>query len=598
MSAGSSLPYRLRPNKAVDRELFLSLLMRRAPNLALEKYHYVGLGGPFLEDFRLVHGRLGIARMTCIETEEQDHKRQVFNRPIASIERFARTIGTVPLGRVLRVTLNANPTSLGKPDPKDLSVEVEGEVSEDRAVKPTIQEWRLARFKERLGALIPSGITAAGGRQRGAELPGSPHRVGARLALRRWAGDGHRRIGCRSEGRHDYRGVGKGQGVLHHDRCAAPPRPTSALDPREADAGVERRRQAAARVRTSDLRDGGRSVRSLQEVLPDLPTLLAGGTLANEERRMTPTTADTRAWLAKEATPVGPFVVRLDGDLVASAIGPGHWVVVVDTSGALKSAGRILRIRADLESTTLYFDKLHTVAKAGTLTVIGLTPPTGPVTRLRPEDRMGVLARDGVSSSDDVPLIQDAAYLRELLQLATRDDLLGPANGHREMVVAMRVRDRYLVGKLAPRTAADAAIGALVEPAAAADEEDDSAQESDAPIHEPGAEFNRASGLVEPEDDALDEIDTTNNQSLVPSSMGLTFCVGPDVKTLDIPARWGSYARVPKEEHNYTRPRKNRETGEVEETKVKVWRRSPRGGRVTLTLKDGSITSLVPDAGL
>jgi hypothetical protein len=198
MSTGSSLPYRLRPNKAVDRELFLSLLMRLAPKLALEKYHYVGLGGPFLEDFRLVHGRLGIATMTCVETEEQVHKRQVFNRPIASIEcvhkgledyldetdfdrpaiiwfdytepkgitaqieRFAQTIGTVPIGSVLRVTLNANPTSLGKPDSRDLSVEVEGEASEDRAMKPTIQEWRLARFKERLGALFPSGLTADG----------------------------------------------------------------------------------------------------------------------------------------------------------------------------------------------------------------------------------------------------------------------------------------------------------------------------------------------------------------------------------------------------------------------------------------------------
>ena len=48
MSAGSSLPYRLRPNKAVDRELFLSLLTRLAPKLSLEKYHYVGLGGPSL----------------------------------------------------------------------------------------------------------------------------------------------------------------------------------------------------------------------------------------------------------------------------------------------------------------------------------------------------------------------------------------------------------------------------------------------------------------------------------------------------------------------------------------------------------------------
>lgn len=198
MSAGSSLPYRLRPNKAVDRELFLSLLMRLAPTLTLGKYHYVGLGGPFLEDFRMIHGRLGIAKMTCIETEEQVHKRQIFNRPIASIEcvhksledyldetdidspaiiwfdytepkgitaqieRFSRTIGTVPIGSILRVTLNANPASLGKPEPEDISVEAEGEVSEDRAQKPTIQEWRLARFKDRLGSLFPSGLTADG----------------------------------------------------------------------------------------------------------------------------------------------------------------------------------------------------------------------------------------------------------------------------------------------------------------------------------------------------------------------------------------------------------------------------------------------------
>jgi hypothetical protein len=78
------------------------------------------------------------------------------------IERFARTIGTVPLKSILRITLNANPESLGKPDPKDISVEADGDVSEDRAQKPTIQEWRLARFKERLGTLFPSGLTADG----------------------------------------------------------------------------------------------------------------------------------------------------------------------------------------------------------------------------------------------------------------------------------------------------------------------------------------------------------------------------------------------------------------------------------------------------
>ncbi len=313
---------------------------------------------------------------------------------------------------------------------------------------------------------------------------------------------------------------------------------------------------------------------------------------------MTTTTApNAQAWLAKEATSLGPFVVRLDGDRVGfGALATGHWVIVVDAAGALKRVGRILRIRAHLEASTLYFDKLHTVTVAGSLADLGLTLPQGLVTRLRPEDLSAVLASDGVSSPEDVPLIQDAAYVRELLELATRDDLLGPANGPEELVVDMSVRDRYLVGKLAPRAPGDATTANEVEPSAAADEEDDSEHEEKAPLHEPGAEFNRASGRVEPEDDALDEIDTTNNQSLVPSSLGLTFCVGPDVKTLDVTARWGSYARVPNEEHDYTRPRKNRETAEVQDSKVKVWRRTPRGGLVTLTLKDGVIKPIAPDA--
>src|SRR5262245_24667098 len=99
---------------------------------------------------------------------------------------------------------------------------------------------------------------------------------------------------------------------------------------------------------------------------------------------MTTTTApNAQAWLAKEATPLGPFVVRLDGDrVVFGALAPGHWVVVVDAAGAVKRIGCILRIRADRESTTLYLDKLHTVQRASTLAEIGLTLPAAPVTRV------------------------------------------------------------------------------------------------------------------------------------------------------------------------------------------------------------------------
>ena len=193
MSSGSSLPYRLRPNKAVDRELFLGLLSRLAAELRIESYRYVGLGGPFLEDFRLVHARLGINDMVCVEAEEDVYKRQKFNRPVdriecvhstledyidstdfetpvviwfdytdpskltEQIERFARTISEVPLNSILRVTLNASPGSLGKPDPEEITV-----ISSVRGRSPdgkkTVQEWRLDRLQERLGSLFPSDL--------------------------------------------------------------------------------------------------------------------------------------------------------------------------------------------------------------------------------------------------------------------------------------------------------------------------------------------------------------------------------------------------------------------------------------------------------
>ncbi len=181
MSSASSLPYKLRPNKAVDRELFLALLGRLAATLKIESYRYLSLGGAFLEDFRLIHARLGITDMVCVESEHEVHLRQIFNRPIDSIvcvystlenyidtnefekpviiwfdytdpgkigeqiERFARTITVVPINSVLRITLNASPTSLGTPSEKQ-----------------NLQEWRLDRFRERVGSLVPSDLKPEG----------------------------------------------------------------------------------------------------------------------------------------------------------------------------------------------------------------------------------------------------------------------------------------------------------------------------------------------------------------------------------------------------------------------------------------------------
>jgi hypothetical protein len=301
-----------------------------------------------------------------------------------------------------------------------------------------------------------------------------------------------------------------------------------------------------------------------------------------------------QVWLVKKFDSRGPYVVRLHGEQPTfSAIREGHYIALLGTKGGLDRVGKILRIRSDLQSTAIYFECVHAIRTSTSLSDVGLTEPAGPVTRLRPEDLAIILARDGLSVSD-VPVVQDVAYVRDLLEIAVRDDLLGPAGGPHELIKDMSVRDRYLVGKLAPRRPDDGEV-LRVEPAAAADEVGDLEDERTAPIHEPGAEFARASGRVEPEEDALDEIDTTNNQSLVPSSMGLTFCVAPDVKMLSVEARWGRYERLPNDEHDIVKTRKNRATGHEEEVKVRVWQRIPSGGVVVLPLVDGQIRPSTPD---
>jgi putative O-methyltransferase len=86
MSAGS-LPYHLRPNKAVDRFLFLDLLSRIDQLRGIdESFDYVGFGGPQMEDFRIIHERLPRLSMFSIEGSGSVIPRQRFNRPHTRVE--------------------------------------------------------------------------------------------------------------------------------------------------------------------------------------------------------------------------------------------------------------------------------------------------------------------------------------------------------------------------------------------------------------------------------------------------------------------------------------------------------------------------------
>jgi hypothetical protein len=84
--SATTIPYQLRTNKAIERQLFLELLSRLDRALHFQqKYEYIGLGGPFMEDFRILHDSFPGLPMISIERESEVLKRQQFNRPHSAI---------------------------------------------------------------------------------------------------------------------------------------------------------------------------------------------------------------------------------------------------------------------------------------------------------------------------------------------------------------------------------------------------------------------------------------------------------------------------------------------------------------------------------
>lgn len=309
--------------------------------------------------------------------------------------------------------------------------------------------------------------------------------------------------------------------------------------------------------------------------------------------------ASPNAWLAVDHNlgadqRLAPYVLVMKGERsLYRAVSDNDWFVILDAAGLISRVGRMQRVRSDLETTTFYFDRILAADKPIEIDSTSLTPPSsGNIGRVQWTDFVEALHRALSKTIADVPTVENQTYIRELLQFAVMDDLLGPAGGPHERIVDMGVRDRYLVGKLAPREAPKTGIEGLEGPLA--DEEVEEPIDPKAPgQHEPGAEFGTATGRVEPESDASDEIDAASNQSLVPSSLGMTFCVDGDAEQIEVEVRWGRYERS--DEHEIFRTRKDKESGAEEQTKAKVWQRIPCGGRLLLPLTEGVIAHQAPD---
>lgn len=168
MSLGGSIPYHLRQNKSIERSLFIDLLAKVARYRNISDYTYIGFGGPFLEDFKLLHSVLRMHKMISLEGDKNVFARQGFNLPLTCIrlenqvsgdfltahefsepsivwfdyaiprllaQQLAETqslVSKLTSGDVFKITLNASPEPLGKPnDGSDLK-EFRAKVVADR----------------------------------------------------------------------------------------------------------------------------------------------------------------------------------------------------------------------------------------------------------------------------------------------------------------------------------------------------------------------------------------------------------------------------------------------------------------------------------
>ena len=57
-------------------------------DLMIREYSYVGFGGPFFEDFKLMYEYLNVTEMYSLEVDEVIHQRQKFNLPYNCINLF------------------------------------------------------------------------------------------------------------------------------------------------------------------------------------------------------------------------------------------------------------------------------------------------------------------------------------------------------------------------------------------------------------------------------------------------------------------------------------------------------------------------------
>jgi hypothetical protein len=95
MSA-ADIPYQLRPNKFIDRQMFVEMLSRLLIPCGTERYVYVSMGGRHLLDHHAIYNKLGIDALFSFDKEKNEVLRQKFNRPTGRMRCEVLDSGKLP----------------------------------------------------------------------------------------------------------------------------------------------------------------------------------------------------------------------------------------------------------------------------------------------------------------------------------------------------------------------------------------------------------------------------------------------------------------------------------------------------------------------
>ncbi|CZH02565.1 DISARM system helicase DrmA [Legionella pneumophila serogroup 1] len=311
-----------------------------------------------------------------------------------------------------------------------------------------------------------------------------------------------------------------------------------------------------------------------------------------------PSRKSNSAWLVTlgEGVHLNGFALTIESNLYKlEVIKKNDALLVLDNRNGefyLNGVGRVFRKRLSIENNILYFDGFLPAPPETTVDKLELPIPENNIAVKRLEWSIfeNTLRLFTLMSWAEFPVItgkspQEQAYVRDLMQEAMMDDLLGPADGPVEEIIGMSVRDRYLVGKLAPMSPSGDAPDASYKQNKGNPDEEDGKIPNDLVPHTNPDHISRdkiPSSLTAEEDN--DEVDASTNQSLVPSSLGFTFCVDSTVENLELIANWGRYERT-----------ESKRINDNTDKPFRCWKRIPSGGTTIIPLNKQKIEPFVID---